>query len=76
MWTLILVTLIINGAVTGGVGVTTAFLDFSDEAKCRTAAAAMAGGDRIGVDRVGQGPNISPPAIYALLPDALSDDNL
>jgi hypothetical protein len=62
MWTLILVTLVVNGAVTGGVGVTTAFLDFPDEAKCRTAATTMDGTERIGInDRVGR-PNISPPA--------------
>ena len=32
MWTLILVTLVVSGASTGGVGTTTSFLDFPDEA--------------------------------------------
>jgi hypothetical protein len=62
MWTLILVILIVNGAVTGGVGVNTTFLDFPDEAKCRAAAAAVEGTERIGINDHPGRPNISPPA--------------
>jgi hypothetical protein len=43
MWTLILVTVVFSGSVTGGVAANTTFLDFPDEAKCRAAAAAPAG---------------------------------
>jgi hypothetical protein len=42
MWTLILVTFVVSGAATGGVGTSTSFIDFPDEAKCRAAADAMA----------------------------------
>jgi D-arabinose 1-dehydrogenase-like Zn-dependent alcohol dehydrogenase len=38
MWTLILVTVALAGSVTGGVATSTTFLDFADEAKCKTAA--------------------------------------
>ncbi len=65
MWTLILVTVVINGSVTGGVATNTAFLDFANEAKCRTAADAIGATERVAInDRVGQHPNISPPAYY------------
>jgi hypothetical protein len=47
MWTLILVTLLVSGASTGGVGTATAFLDFPDATKCRAAATAMAAIDRV-----------------------------
>jgi hypothetical protein len=67
MWTLMLVIFVASGAATGGVGATTTFLDFPDEAKCRTAADAMAGADQIGLNRPGQRPNISPPAIYRIV---------
>ncbi len=65
MWTLILVTIVLSGSVTGGAATSTAFLDFADEAKCQTAAAAMNMTERIGIsDRGGGHPNISPPAYY------------
>jgi hypothetical protein len=67
MWTLILVTLIVSGATTGGVGTTTSFLDFSDEAKCRSAAALISGTNQVSLERTGQHPNISPPAIYRII---------
>jgi hypothetical protein len=41
MWTLILVTFVVSGTSTGGVGTTTAFLDFPSEIKCRAAADAL-----------------------------------
>ena len=47
MWTLILVTFVVSGISTGGVGTTTAFLDFPSEAKCQAAADALAGADQI-----------------------------
>jgi hypothetical protein len=62
-----LVIFVASGASTGGVGATTTFLDFPDEAKCRTAAEAIAGADQIGLNRPGQRPNISPPAIYRIV---------
>ena len=64
MWTLILVTVVLAGSVTGGVATSTTLLDFADEAKCKTAAEAMNMTERIGIsDRPGH-PNISPPAYY------------
>jgi hypothetical protein len=59
MWTLKLVTFVVSGTSTGGVGTTTAFLDFPSEAKCRAAADVLAGADRINASR-GNHPNISP----------------
>jgi hypothetical protein len=47
MWTLILVTFVVSGTSTGGVGTTTAFLDFPSEAKCQAASDALAGTDQI-----------------------------
>ena len=41
--TLILVTFVVSGTSTGGVGTTTAFLDFPSEAKYRAAADVLAG---------------------------------
>jgi hypothetical protein len=67
MWTLMLLIFVASGASTGGVGATTTFLDFPDEAKCRTAAEAIAGADQIGQNRPGQRPNISPPAIHRII---------
>jgi hypothetical protein len=67
MWTLILVTLIVSGASTGGVGTTTSFLDFPDEPKCRTAADAIAGSNHVTFGQVGPHPNISPSAIYRII---------
>jgi rubredoxin len=68
MWTLILVTFIASGASTGGVATATSFLDFPDEAKCRTAAQAMSTrADHVNVDQVGPHPNISPTAIYRII---------
>lgn len=53
MWTLMLVIFVASGASTGGVGATTTFLDFPDEAKCRTAADAIAGADQMAsIDQV------------------------
>jgi hypothetical protein len=64
MWTLILVTLIINGSVTGGVSSTTTFLDFANEERCRTAAGTMQATEHLAInDRAGH-TNISPPAYY------------
>ena len=54
-----LVTFVVSGTSTGGVGTTTAFLDFPSEAKCRAAADVLAGADRINASR-GNHPNISP----------------
>ena len=51
MWTLILVTFVVSGTSTGGVGTTTAFLDFPSEAKCRAAADVLAGADQINPTR-------------------------
>jgi hypothetical protein len=65
MWTLILVTFVVSGISTGGVGTTTAFLDFPSEAKCQAAAAALAGADQINPSR-GNHPNISPSATYRI----------
>jgi hypothetical protein len=62
MWTLILVTVVLSGSVTGGVASNTAFLDFASEAKCRAAASAMEATERIGINDRGSHPNISPPA--------------
>ena len=45
-------TFIASGAATGGVGATTSFLDFPDEAKCRTAADVLAGPNQV---TLGQG---------------------
>jgi len=67
MWTLILVTLVFSGSVTGGAATNTTFLDFVDEAKCRTAAAAMEASERVGIsDRAGR-QNISPPSYYRIV---------
>ena len=66
MWTLILVTFVVSGTSTGGVGTTTAFLDFPSEAKCRAAADVLAGADQINASR-GNHPNISPSASYRIV---------
>jgi hypothetical protein len=66
MWTLILVTFVVSGISTGGVGTTTAFLDFPSEAKCQAAAGALAGADQINPSR-GNHPNISPSATYRII---------
>jgi len=55
-----------SGISTGGVGTTTAFLDFPSEAKCQAAVAALAGADQINPSR-GNHPNISPSATYRIL---------
>jgi hypothetical protein len=67
MWTLILITFVVSGASTGGVATATAFLDFPDEAKCRTAANAVAATDHVTAGQVGPHPNISPSAIYRIV---------
>ena len=66
MWTLILVTFVVSGTSTGGVGTTTTFLDFPSKAKCQTAADALTGADQINLSR-GNRPNISPSAIYRIV---------
>jgi hypothetical protein len=67
MWTLILMTFIVSGAATGGVGATTTFIDFPDEAKCRVAAEAMAETNQVSLGQTTTRPNISPPAIYRII---------
>jgi hypothetical protein len=67
MWTLILIITVVSGAATGGVATSTAFLDFSDEAKCRTAADAMAGTHQVTLGQTTGHPNISPPATYRIV---------
>jgi hypothetical protein len=64
MWTLILVTVVFSGSVTGGVAANTTFLDFPDEAKCRAAAAALQASEHVAINERGAHPNISPPAYY------------
>ena len=66
MWTLILVTFVVSGTSTGGVGTTTTFLDFPSKAKCQTAADALTGADQINLSR-GNRPKISPSAIYRIV---------
>jgi hypothetical protein len=66
MWTLILVTFIVSGTSTGGVGTTTSFLDFPDEAKCHAAAGALTGSGAVNPSH-GNHPNISPAATYRLV---------
>jgi hypothetical protein len=60
------VTLLVSGASIGGVSTTTSFLDFQDEAKCRTAADAITEAGQVRVGEVGSHPNISPSAIYRI----------
>jgi hypothetical protein len=67
MWTLILVTFVVSGAATGGVGTSTSFIDFPDEAKCRAAADAMAETNQVSLGQVGTRPNISPSAVYRII---------
>jgi hypothetical protein len=67
MWTLILVTFVVSGAATGGVGTSTSFIDFPDEAKCRAAAEAMAETNQVSLGQVGTRPNISPSAVYRII---------
>jgi hypothetical protein len=67
MWTLILVTFIASGAATGGVAATTSFLDFQDEAKCRSAADILSGTSQVNISQTTSRPNISPPAIYRIV---------
>jgi hypothetical protein len=64
MWTLILTTLVLSGSVSGGVAVSTTFLDFPSEGKCRTAAAAMEMTERVSTTERSGHPNISPPAYF------------
>jgi hypothetical protein len=67
MWTLVLVTFVVSGASTGGVGTSTAFLDFPNEEKCRAAMDAVAGTNQLALERPGPHPNISPSAIYRIV---------
>ena len=67
MWTLILVTVVLSGSVTGGVATRITVLDFADEAKCEKAATSMTVTERIGISERGGHPNISPPAFYRTL---------
>jgi len=64
MGTLILVTVVFSGSVSGGVAGNTAFLDFESEAKCRAAASIMEASERVAMNDRGGRPNISPPAYY------------
>ena len=66
MWTLIIITFLASGTSVGGVGTTTAFLDFASEAKCRAAANAITGTDQL-VSNHGNHPNISPSATYRVV---------
>jgi hypothetical protein len=59
MWTLIVTTLIFSGSVTGGVAVSTVFLDFPNEAKCRKAATATESSERVELGALRVGPNAS-----------------
>jgi hypothetical protein len=72
MWTLILITTVVSGAATGGVAASTAFLDFADEAKCRTAAEAMAGTHQLTLSQTAGHPNISPPATYRIVAECVA----
>jgi hypothetical protein len=67
MWTLILVTVVLSGSVTGGVATRTTVLDFADEAKCEKAATEMTVTERIGISDHAGRPSISPPAFYRTL---------
>jgi hypothetical protein len=68
MWTLILVTVVFSGSVTGGVAGNTAFLDFPSEAKCRAAASAMEASERVSIATARPGQmNNSPPAYYRIV---------
>jgi hypothetical protein len=67
MWTLILVVVVASGAATGGVATTTSFLDFPDEARCKTAAETVAGTNQVTIGQSGTRPNISPPATYRVI---------
>ena len=68
MWTLVLITLIVSGASTGGVGTTASFLDFPTQAKCKAAADALAGSGQVNLGQHSNHPNISPSAIYRIVP--------
>ncbi len=73
MWTLILMTLVFSGSVAGGVAVNTAFLDFPNGGKCRSAASAMEAAERIAIGEAAPDARAFRllPTI-ALSPDALS----
>ena len=66
MWTLILVTFLASGASIGGVGTTTSFLDFPNEAKCRAAAETLTGIGQVTPSHGGH-LNISPSATYRIV---------
>ena len=72
MWTLIVVTVVASGAAIGGVATSTSFLDFQDEAKCQTAADAVAGTNLVRLAQPGGHPNISPPALYRIIAQCVS----
>ena len=76
MWTLIVVTLVVSGASIGGVSTTTSFLDFQDEAKCRTAADAVAEAGQVRIGEVGSHPNSLHRRFIASLLNALRADNI
>jgi hypothetical protein len=61
MWTLVLIVVVSTPANTGGVATSTSFLDFPDQAKCQSAAAALAVPDFL---KLPTGPNPTPSAIY------------
>ena len=73
MWTMILVTVVFSGSVTGGVAGNTGFLDFPSEAKCRAAASAMEASERVSIATARPGQtNNSPPAYYRIAHTVLS----
>jgi hypothetical protein len=67
MWTLVLVVFVVSGASTGGVGASTAFLDFPSEAKCQAAAHALDAVDQLSPPNRGNYPKISPSATYKII---------
>jgi len=67
MWTLILVIFLVSGSSNGGVGTATSFLDFPNEAKCRTAADVMGATLQVTLAPPGAHPAISPSAIYRIV---------
>jgi hypothetical protein len=67
MWTLVLVIFLVSGSSNGGVGTATSFLDFPNEAKCRTAADVMGATQQVTLAPPGAHPAISPSAIYRIV---------
>jgi len=72
MWTLVLITLLVSGSSNGGVATTTSFIDFQEEAKCRSAADAIASTQQLSPTPSGVHPNISPSAFYRVVAQCLA----